>query len=357
MKDVTDRIHVVVLFGGRSAEHDVSVRSATNIVSALDRAKFDIIPVFVTHEGRWLLSRFEGGRLCTPTDGTEVCVLPGGYGRAILIPPGREPHAILHIDVLFPVLHGLHGEDGAVQGFSEIARVPFVGCGIFSSAAALDKDIAKRLIKEAGLPVARAVVVNSICVPSFSDIEEELGLPFFVKPARQGSSIGVCKVCSADELEGALREGFKYDRKLLAEEFIRGREIEYGVLEAADDKLLVSRAGEIVPASGHDFYTFDAKYTDKHGAALNVPADIPSEIELNMRDAAAKAFRTLSCEGMARVDFFLLPDMRFVINEINTIPGFTNVSMFSRVMAASGVGFAELVERLIEHGLRRAKEG
>lgn len=354
MADTSKRLRIAVLFGGRSAEHDVSVLSATNVMHALEPAKYDAVPIFVTREGQWLLSSFEGGRLAKPSSGTEICLVPGGQGRMMAIPPKGAPHELPDIDILFPVLHGLHGEDGAVQGLAEVARVPLAGCGILGSAAALDKDIAKRLLNEADLPAARSVTIHHGAAPAFAELQRALGLPLFIKPARQGSSVGVSKVSTENDYEAALTEGFRHDRKLLAEEFIRGREIECGVLEDTEGGLFVSRPGEIVPAQSHGFYSYDAKYIDEDGAALKVPAELPQEIEAIIREMAAKAFRAVGCDGMARVDFFVTPDMRVRINELNTIPGFTDISMYSKAMAASGVSYSETIDRLVAHGLARA---
>ncbi|MBB3980044.1 D-alanine-D-alanine ligase [Rhizobium azooxidifex] len=354
MPDTSSRLRIAVLFGGRSSEHDVSVMSATNVMRALDSKKYDAVPVFVTREGRWLLSRFDGGELARPSEGTELCLVAGGEGRIVAIPADGAPHELTKIDVLFPVLHGLFGEDGSVQGLAEVARVPLVGCGILGSATALDKDIAKRLLLEAGLPAARSLTIREDAAPTFADVEAALGLPVFIKPARQGSSVGVSKVSSAAQYEAALAEGFRHDRKLLAEEFVRGREIECSVLEDTEGGLFVSRPGEIVPAESHGFYSYDAKYIDEAGAALKVPAELPPEVEGRIRDTAASAFRAVGCDGMARVDFFVTEDMRFVVNELNTIPGFTDISMYSKAMAASGVSYAEVIDRLVAHGLARA---
>ncbi|CDX33561.1 D-alanine-D-alanine ligase A [Mesorhizobium sp. SOD10] len=348
------RLRIGVLFGGRSAEHDVSLLSATNVMRALDPAKYDAVPIFVTREGQWLLSRFADGALATPSAGTQLCLVPGGHGRMLAIPANGTPHELPAIDILFPVLHGLHGEDGAVQGLAEVARVPLAGCGILGSATALDKDIAKRLLKAAGLPVARSVTIDGGVAPSLAELEEQLGLPLFIKPARQGSSVGVAKVNASQEFDPALAEAFQHDRKLLAEEFVRGREIEFSVLESPAGELFVSRPGEIVPAESHGFYNYQAKYIDENGAALIVPAELPPEVEDAMRAMAAKAFRALGCDGMARVDFFLMPDMTFLINELNTIPGFTDISMYAKAMAASDVSYSEVIDRLVAHGLARA---
>lgn len=351
----SNRLRIAVLYGGRSAEHDVSVLSATNVMRALDTARYEPVPVFVTREGQWLLGAYEHGTLALPATGTQICLLPGGRGRVLALPESGASYELPGIDILFPVLHGLHGEDGAAQGLAEVARVPLVGCGILGSATALDKDIAKRLLRQAGLPVAQSVTILPDAAPGFAELQVAVGLPLFLKPARQGSSVGVSKVSSERQYEAALVEGFKHDRKLLAEEFIRGREVECSVLEDAKGALFVSRPGEIVPAESHGFYTYDAKYVDKDGAALKVPADLPDEIESEIRVMAANAFRAVGCDGMARVDFFVTPLMRVVINELNTIPGFTDISMYSKAMAASGVSYPQIIDRLVEHGLARAR--
>jgi len=348
------RLRIAVLFGGRSSEHDVSVMSATNVMQALDPRKYDALPIFVTREGRWLQSHFSDGELDRPATGVEICLVPGGHGRILTVGFDGKVAEGGGIDIVFPVLHGLHGEDGAVQGLCEVARVPLAGCGILGSAAALDKDVAKQLLKAAGLPVARSVTIHQDALPALEALESQLGLPLFIKPARQGSSVGVRKVSGSQEFAPALADAFGHDRKLLAEEFIAGREIECSVLEDAKGGLFVSRPGEIVPADSHGFYSYNAKYVDEKGATLKVPAELPPEVEGGIREMAARAFRALGCDGMARVDFFLMEDMRFVVNEVNTIPGFTDISMYSKAMAASGIGYAEIIDRLVEHGLARA---
>jgi D-alanine-D-alanine ligase len=352
---IPNRLRIAVLFGGRSAEHEVSVMSATNVMRALDAEKYDAVPVFVARDGRWLLSAFEGGALAMPETGVELCLVPGGQGRNLALTLDGAPRELPVIDILFPVLHGLHGEDGSVQGLAEVARVPLVGCGVLGSAAALDKDVAKRLLKEAGLPVARSVAIRQDAAPGFAEIKNALGLPVFIKPARQGSSVGVSKVSTETDYEAALAEGFGHDRKLLAEEFIKGREIECSVLEDTEGGLFVSRPGEIAPAESHGFYSYEAKYIDEEGAALMVPAKLPEEVEGHIREMAANAFRAVGCDGMARVDFFVTAEMRILVNELNTIPGFTDISMYSKAMAASGVSYPEIIDRLVAHGLARAR--
>ncbi len=355
MENSSDRLRIAVLFGGRSPEHDVSVLSAANVVRALDREKYEAVPVFITRAGLWLLSGFEGNALATPSAGTEICFVPGGRGRAIALPANGAAYELPKIDILFPVLHGPHGEDGAVQGFAETALVPLAGCGVLGSAIAMDKEITKCLLIQTGLPTAQFVTILQHAAPAFAELQNALGLPFFIKPARQGSSIGVSKVMNVQDYEAALAEGFKYDNKLLAEEFVRGRELECAVIEDTQGGLFVSRFGEIAAAESHGFYSYDAKYVDEHGAALRVPANLPENIEGGMRKMAAEAFRATGCDGMARVDFFVTPDMRVFINELNTIPGFTDISMYPKAMAASGVGYSEIIDRLVEHGLERAR--
>lgn len=354
MDGTAGTLRIAVLFGGRSAEHDVSILSATNVVQALSPARYEVVPVYVTRDGRWLLAGHANGELSLPQAGTEIALLPGGRGRTVLLPPDGPARQGPTLGALFPVLHGLPGEDGAVQGLAEVARVPLVGCGILGSAVALDKSIAKRLLVEAGLPVARAVTIEPGAAPSFADLRETLGLPIFVKPARQGSSVGVSKVTGEESYAAALREGFRHDSRLLAEEFVAGREIECSVLEDIEGGLFVSRPGEIVPAESHGFYSYEAKYIDPEGARLNIPAVLPAELEGRMREMAKRAFRALGCDGMARVDFFVTAEMRLLVNELNTIPGFTNISMYAKAMAASGIGYAELIDRLVAHGLARA---
>jgi D-alanine-D-alanine ligase len=350
---MADKIRIAVLFGGRSSEHDVSIMSGTNVLRALDTARYDIVPIYITREGVWRLSRFDGDSPETPSAGTQLSLVPGGCGRMLAMTDDGAVEEWAAVDIVFPVLHGLNGEDGSVQGLAQAARVPFVGCGILGSATALDKDIAKKLLLQADLPVARSVTIREGDVPSFEALERELGLPVFVKPVRQGSSVGVSKVATEDEYADALSEGFRHDRKLLAEEFVKGREIELAVLEDEKGGLFVSRPGEIAPAGHHAFYSYDAKYIDADGAAIMVPAELSTATEETLRGLAADAFRALGCDGMARVDFFVTAGGRVVVNELNTIPGFTNISMYPKVMAESGIDYPALIDRLVAHGLAR----
>jgi D-alanine-D-alanine ligase len=354
---MSSKLRVAVLLGGRSAEHDVSILSATNVLKALDPAKYDVVPILITRSGSWLVLQLEGATLPDPIpeDGPEICLLPGGHGRLLAVPKDGPAHELPPIDILFPVLHGLHGEDGSIQGLAEVSMVPFVGCGILGSATAIDKDVAKRLLKEAGLPVARSLTFSHGEAPSFDDVTKELGLPIFVKPARQGSSVGVSKAQTAEQFRTALAEGFRHDQKVLVEEFIQGREIECSILEQADGALIASVPGEIIPAESHGFYSYDAKYIDPTGAVLSIPAALPPEVTQQIRTMSLKAFRALGCDGMARIDFFVRPDMSAIINEINTIPGFTDISMYAKALAASGIAYPDIIDRLLDHGLARSR--
>jgi D-alanine-D-alanine ligase len=352
------KLRVALLFGGRSAEHDVSLMSAANVYRALDPARYEVVPIAVARTGAWMLCPLPDGRFPAqvPADGPLVTLLPGGGGRLVVASPDDTAvEAPGPVDVIFPVLHGPFGEDGSVQGLAELAGVPFVGASVFGSAAAMDKDAAKRLLRDAGLPIPRFRVVTPADNPSFAELIAELGRPLFVKPARLGSSVGVGKADTAEEFAAALAEAFRHDRKVLIEECMRGREVECGVLEDADGTLTTSLPGEIVPTNRYAFYTYEAKYLDEHGAELKVPADLPKAVIKRVQDLSVRAFQALGCEAMARVDFFLRPDLSVLINEVNTIPGFTNISMYPLAFKASGVSYTELVDRLIKHALARAE--
>ncbi len=357
---MAERLRVALLFGGRSAEHDVSVLSAGNVFRALDPARYDTVPIGITRSGAWLLCSLEHGAFpaAVPESGPRVALLPGGAGRLAILPEtDGAPDLSRAVDVIFPVLHGPFGEDGTIQGAAEIAGVPYVGSGVLGSAAAMDKDVAKRLMRDGGLPVARFLSFAQGDTPAFDAVVAELGRPVFVKPARLGSSVGINKAGTREEFAHAVAEGFRHDRKILVEEYVRGREIECGVLEGEDGSLTASLPGEIVPSNRHGFYTYEAKYLDEQGAAIKIPADLPSELSDKVRKLSIEAFRALGCEGLARVDFFLREDGKLLVNEVNTLPGFTNISMYPKVMEALGISYPELVDRLIRHALARAGAG
>lgn len=354
---MADRLRVLLLFGGRSAEHDVSRVSAVAVARALDPARYDVIPVGITREGRWVTADAARAAIAAGLDalpdafaveGTPVPVDAGGLA------PGLGP--ALACDVVFPMLHGPYGEDGTVQGLCELAGLPYVGSGVIGSAAAMDKVTAKRLLGSFLLPQAQARLFRAgqDRTSVLTDAIEAFGFPLFVKPSNMGSSIGVSKAHDAAELDAALDLALEYDVDVLIEEAIVGREIEVGVL---GDPPAASVPGEIVPAA--DFYSYADKYEDGT-ATLVAPADLTPEQTAEVQRLALAAFEACRGEGMARVDFFLeatdadgAPGRGFLVNEVNTIPGFTPISMYPRLWAESGVSYSQLLDRLIEHALAR----
>lgn len=330
---------VAVLFGGRSAEHDVSLMSAANAIEAIDTGKYEVIAIKIERDGRWL------------HEGQEVGFVPGTH--SLVNGSGAPAQTVHDIDVIFPVLHGPFGEDGAIQGLAETIGLPYVGCGVLGSALCMDKDVTKRLLVAAGIPVARSLTARRGDTIAFADVERQLGTPVFVKPARQGSSFGVGKANSPETFHAALDIAFRHDHKLLIEEFVAGREIECAVLERPDGSLAVSEPGEIITQGAHAFYTYEAKYIDAGGAIVQTPANVPAQISRESRELAEGVFRTLECGGMARVDFFLRPDGSLLVNEVNTIPGFTDMSMYAKALAASGIPYAQVVDILIETAFAR----
>lgn len=359
------RTRVVVLFGGRSAEHEISCISARSVIDALDPDRFEVMPVGITREGRWhrlpappaLPS--ETGRMPQVTDGAGPRVeldAEGAAGELVSGEGGREP-----VDVVVPVLHGPMGEDGAVQGFLELAGVPYVGAGVLGSAVGMDKAFQKVLFAEAGLQLLAWEAVRE---PEWIEDEEgvaarvaALGYPVFTKPATLGSSVGISKVHGPDALASGLAEAFAFARKAVVEHGLEDmREIECAVL--GNDDPVASTCGEVVP-KGHGFYDYESKYLDEDGARLTIPADLEPELIGRIQRMAVAAFRAIECWGMARVDFFVR-GQDVVINEINTIPGFTSISMYPKLWQASGLDYPDLIERLIDlaierHAAERAK--
>ena len=352
------RIRVAVVYGGRSSEHGISVVSAGSVINALDPAKYDVVPIGITPAGGWVLTDGDPGqmrildrRVPEVEKGTAV-VLPGDptTGGLVSMEPAAGVSLLESVDVVFPVLHGRFGEDGTIQGLLEMAGVPYVGPGVFASAAAMDKEFTKKLLRAEGLDVGTFAVVRRGAPVSAVDLQH-LGLPVFVKPARAGSSVGITKVTSWDGLADALDTAFAHDSKALVEAALTGREIECGVLEDAAGNPEASVPAEIRLVRGHDWYDFEAKYLDD-ACEFDVPARVPAAVTAAVQDAACRAFTALDCAGLARVDFFVDGD-RVVVNEVNTMPGFTPISMFPRVWAASGVDYPALVDRLIAAALRR----
>ncbi len=350
------KLRVAILFGGRSAEHEISLISARNIAAAMDRKKYEIVAIGIDKRGRWFID--EGARLLRESTPPRVEFRDGSKAAAVL--PGSTvtpmirlaPHRALgRVDVVFPVLHGPFGEDGTVQGLLKLANLPFVGAGVLGSAVGMDKDVMKRLLREAKIPIPKFLVSkrSESGRINYASVKRALGLPLFVKPANLGSSVGISKVTTEKELGRALGEAFRYDNKVLLEECILGREIECSIL--GNEKPVASLPGEII--TSHDFYSYDAKYLDDKGAQLIIPARLPKQVVTRIQRLALEAFKILCCEGMARVDFFLRGRSEVIVNEINTIPGFTKISMYPKMWEASGIPYGELIDRLIRLALER----
>lgn len=367
---------VAVVFGGRSSEHGVSVVTAGAVLRAIDRTKYDVLPIGITTDGRWALTADDPARMsisdsalpsvehiAESLDGGVVLSVDPANREVVYSEPGSVPKALGEVDVVFPVLHGPYGEDGTLQGLLELSGVPYVGAGVLASAVGQDKEYMKRVFTSFGLPVGPYVVIRpreweqgpegqkgAAARKKIVDFAGEHGWPLFVKPARAGSSIGITKVDDLSGLDDAIAEAQRHDPKILVESLLRGREIECGVLEFEDGPR-ASVPAEIPPVTAHDFYDFEAKYIDS--AAGMVPAPLTEEQTAEVRRLAVEAFEAASCEGLVRADFFLTEDGGFVINEINTMPGFTPISMYPRMWEESGVGYPELVDRLIQAALRR----
>jgi D-alanine-D-alanine ligase len=363
------KVRVAVVFGGRSAEHAISCVSAGSVMAALDPERYQVVPVGIATDGRWVLAdpdqrlAIADGKLPEVVGGTAVSLVgdPAGRGLAVLEPGAAMGPALTEVDVVFPVLHGAYGEDGTIQGLLEMAGLPYVGSGVFASAASMDKEFTKKLLAAAGLPQGDHVVLRdadgAVCPdPALLDdaARERLGLPVFVKPARAGSSIGITRVTDWAQFPAAVAEAAAVDPKVIVEAAVLGREIECGVLAGAGDRPEASLPAEIRLRPGVDWYDFAAKYLED-AADFDIPANLSAEQTAAVQEAARRAYLALDCRGLARVDFFLGtgPDGadRLVINEVNTMPGFTPISMFARMWASTGVDFAELVDRLVTAAL------
>jgi D-alanine-D-alanine ligase len=358
---VSKKIRVGLLFGGRSGEHEVSLTSAASVLQALDPAKYEVVPIGITREGRWLEGSaadrllpavLENGKPVTASVapvGPQLIALNSGP------PAAREGEAKL--DVIFPVLHGTFGEDGTVQGLLELAGIPYVGAGVLASAAGMDKDVMKRLFRDAGLPVVKWVLIRreeweQDPAPARQLIQKEIRYPLFVKPANLGSSVGISKVRKAGELSRAMHLAAQYDRKILVEKAVDAREIECSVL--GNDHPEASLPGEVIPIN--EFYDYEAKYV-KEGSELIIPAQLTPRQTRRVRELAVRAFQAIDGAGMGRVDFLLdRKSGKIFVNEINTIPGFTPISMYPKLWEASGLRYAQLLDRLIELALERQRE-
>lgn len=355
---MSKKIRVGIIFGGKSAEHEVALQSAKNVIEAIDKTRYELVLIGIDKSGRWhlnskanyLLFENDPKRIALNlSDSTEVVAVPK-KGRTQLISVNNgELHE--ELDVVFPVLHGPFGEDGTIQGMLKLMDIPFVGAGVLGSAVGMDKDFTKRLLRDAGIAIARfrAFRKDERDSISFEELEKELGLPFFIKPANLGSSVGIHKVHSRSELDVAVDDAFDYDLKILVEEYIQGREIECSVL--GNENPLASLPGEVIPR--HEFYSYEAKYIDEKGALLSVPANLSESQIKTVQEVARQAYLVLGCQGMARVDFFLKKDGQFIVNEINTIPGFTKISMYPKMWEVSGISYPALIDKLIQLALER----
>jgi D-alanine-D-alanine ligase len=354
------KIRVGIVFGGRSAEHEVSLQSAKNVLEVLDRQKYDPVLIGIDREGRWRLDEqtrqlFEAARplpnLTADSPREVALVARGDESRLLNLTDDTDAGGL---DVVFPVLHGPYGEDGSVQGLCRLANMPCVGAGILGSAVGMDKDVMKRLLRDAGIPIARFVtLLRGKAASDFAALKADLGSPLFVKPANLGSSVGISRVENEKEYSAALATAFEYDTKVVVEENIVGREVECAIL--GNDDPQASVPGEIVTGGGHSFYDYEAKYLDENGAALHIPAHLGPELTEKVRALATRAFTVLCCDGMARVDMFVKDNGEVLVNEINTIPGFTRISMYPKLWEASGIPYSKLVDRLIELALERHK--
>jgi D-alanine-D-alanine ligase len=363
----TRKPRVAVVFGGRSSEHGISCVTAGSVLAAIDRDAYDVVPVGIATDGRWVLEADEPARLAihgndlpeVDAAGSTVALMGAATGTELVVTDATSvPSVIGEVDVVFPLLHGPWGEDGTLQGMLEMAGVRYVGSGVLASAIGMDKAYMKIVLQAAGLPVTPGITVTRTeweqdPVGVRTRIEE-LGFPSFSKPARAGSSMGISKVHDAGEVEDALEEAFRHDPKVLVEQSMEGaREVECGVLGTVEGPPETSRPGEVRTGGDHEFYDFEAKYLADQHTEIDIPADIDAETEQSLRAMAVRAFEALSCEGLARVDFFVMPDGSLVINELNTMPGFTPTSMYPQLWAASGLTYPELVDRLVQLALRR----
>lgn len=363
------RIRVAILFGGRSSEHAVSCSTAAGVLRAIDRSAFEVIPIGIRPDGRWVvvaddpapLELTAAQRPEVPAGAPTVLIPASTTDRALrVLDPGDIPRDLGEVDVVFPVLHGPYGEDGTLQGLLELSDIRYVGSGVLASAAGMDKHFMKVVFAGAGLPVGPHTVITDAQwrhdPAAAREAVAALGMPVFVKPARAGSSMGITKVTSMDDLDAAVASAREHDLKVVVEAGIAGREIECAVLEGRDGQPpRTSRVGEIVvrPGHGHDFYDFEAKYLDAGAVELSCPADVPPSVSDLVRSYAARAFLALGCEGLARVDCFYTVDGEVVVNEINTMPGFTPHSMYPQMWLASGMTYPELIDELI--GLAMAR--
>jgi len=349
---MSKKINVAILCGGKSAEHKISLLSANNIIEAIDKDKYNPILIGIDKSGKWISNTTSN--LLLNSDSPKLIELNTSESLVEYLPNNLDEWKHnKKIDVVFPILHGPFGEDGTVQGLLKLANIPFVGADVLGSAIGMDKDIMKRLLRDAGISIAKFITLKSHqSIPSFQTITDNLGSPVFIKPANMGSSIGVSKVTDENSYNNAIEKAFEFDNKIIIEEFIKGREIECAIL--GNDNPIASIPGEIVVNT--DLYSYDAKYIDQKGVNLQIPAKIPTSITKEIQNLAIKTFKTLSCEGLARVDFFLTDDGQIFVNEINTLPGFTKTSMYPKLWEASGISYSDLIDKLIQLAFERCNK-
>jgi D-alanine-D-alanine ligase len=340
---------IALIFGGKSAEHEVSLRSAKNIADALNKDLFQPILIGISKEGSWY--QFPDAGIFANETKIVDSALPANAEPVALISRLGKPllfslksQTQTPIDCAFPILHGTMGEDGTIQGLFKMVQVPFVGCGVWSSAAGMDKEIMKRLLVNAGITSAKYVLLTPPNPSSFDELSKKLGVPFFIKPANAGSSVGVHKVKTAADFTKNLADAFQFDTKVLAEEFVQGRELECSV-KGHNANPKASLPGEVIPQ--HDFYSYEAKYLDDNGALIEIPAKLTPDEVKKIQTCAEKTYQVMGCDGLTRVDFFLKANGDLYVNEINTIPGFTKISMYPKMWEASGVSYTNLITELI----------
>lgn len=349
------KLNIGILFGGKSAEHEISLISAQNVFNSLDQKKYNPVLIGIDKQGNWFLqtknfstNSLDPKKVKLQKSSQQLAIVPGKKrGQLIQVQSGEA----IHLDAIFPVLHGSYGEDGTIQGMLKLLGIPFVGVDLLGSSICMDKDIAKKLLTQAGIPNSKFLTFTKENKGiSFAKVKKDLGLPLFIKPANMGSSVGINRVNNQKEFDFAIKDAFQYDSKIIIEEFIKGREIECAIL--GNEKPQASLIGEIITPQDK-FYSYNAKYIDEKGAILEAPTKLSKSVVKKVQNLALKAFQTLECEGMARVDMFLTPQGKLYVNEINTIPGFTSISMYPKLWEKTGVSPIKLVDKLIQLALQR----
>lgn len=337
--------NLAIIFGGKSTEHEISILSTKSILKHLDRSNFNISIIKIDTSGHWWL--IDESQIDNEKAGKRITLIPGQPKTELI---SLEDGSVLNtLDIAFPVLHGVFGEDGTIQGFFKMVDLAFVGCDVLAASGCMDKDVTKRLLRDAGINVAPYLMATQQHIPSFEEVENELNMPVFIKPANLGSSVGVYKVANPSDYKEKMKMALTYDHKVLIERLIIGKEVECSVLGNEEPK--ASLPGEIV--TNTDFYDFESKYVDSNASSTLIPASISDEQIDEVRKTAIKAYQAMGCQGLARVDFFVTNNGEVLINEINTLPGFTNISMYPKMWEATGIAYSELLSLLIELGMSK----